>query len=88
MAKGDLADPNDFGEMLSLRDVAKILGVHLNTAHRYAREGVIPAHRLPGVGRGRYYVLKSELMQFIAAQPHEPTNHAERAISSDEEPGA
>ncbi len=39
------ADPDDFGDMLSLSDVAKLLGVHLGTARRYAREGVIPTHR-------------------------------------------
>jgi excisionase family DNA binding protein len=64
------ADLDDFGDMLSLSDVAKILGVHLNTAQRYAREGVIPTHRLPG-GR-RYYVLKDELIDFIRAQPASP----------------
>ena len=65
-----LADLDDFGDMLSLSDVAKILGVHLNTAQRYAREGVIPTHRLPG-GR-RYYVLKDELVEFVRAQPSNP----------------
>lgn len=64
------ADLDDFGDMLSLSDVARILGVHLNTAQRYAREGVIPTHRLPG-GR-RYYVLKDELIEFIRAQPADP----------------
>jgi excisionase family DNA binding protein len=64
------ADLDDFGDMLSLPDVAKILGVHINTAQRYARQGVIPTHRLPG-GR-RYYVLKDELLDFIRAQPANP----------------
>jgi excisionase family DNA binding protein len=61
------ADPSDYGRLLSLRDVAAILGVHLNTAQRYARHGVIPAHRLPG-GR-RYYVLKDELLEYIRTRP-------------------
>lgn len=68
--QSEFPDLNDFSDMLSLSDVAKILGVHLNTAQRYAREGVIPTHRLPG-GR-RYYVLKDELMDFIRAQPPNP----------------
>ena len=68
------ADPDDFGDMLSLSDVAKLLGVHLGTARRYAREGIIPTHRLP---RGRrYYVLKDELMDFIRAQPSDPADDA------------
>lgn len=66
----EFADLDDFGDMLSMSDVAKILGVHINTAQRYARQGVIPTHRLPG-GR-RYYVLKDELIEFIRAQPPNP----------------
>ena len=69
------ADPDDFGDMLSLSDVAKLLGVHLGTARRYARDGVIPTHRLPG-GR-RYYILKDELLDFIRAQPSEPADDAD-----------
>lgn len=83
------ADPDDFGDMLSLSDVAKLLGVHLGTARRYARDGVIPTHRLPG-GR-RYYILKDELLDFIRAQPSEPADDAApvpfatRELRSDDE---
>lgn len=61
------ADPNDFGDMLSMSDVAQLLDVHINTAQRYAREGIIPAHRL--AGSKRYYVLKDELLEHIRRQP-------------------
>jgi excisionase family DNA binding protein len=61
------ADPNDYGELLWLTDVAAILGVHHTTVYRYAREGKLPTHRMPG-GR-RYYVFKDELLEWLRSQP-------------------
>lgn len=81
---GELADPNDFGELLSTSDVAKILGVNLNTVQRYIREGAIPAHRL-GVGkRVRYYVFKTELLDTLRQQPAVPDNADEAGEADDE----
>ena len=61
------ANPDDYGEMLSIADVAAILGVHPDTARRYARERVIKARKLPH--SNRHYVLKSELLDWLKAQP-------------------
>lgn len=61
------ADPDDYGEMLSIADVAAILGIHPDTARRYAREGVIKARKLPN--SNRHYVLKSELLDWLKSQP-------------------
>lgn len=75
------ADPNDFGDLLSMSDVAQLLDVHINTAQRYAREGVIPAHRLKGK---RYYVFKDELLEHIRSQPAEYRPEDRQAPTSDE----
>lgn len=64
---GRSANPDDYGELLSVKDVAAILGVHPDTARRYAREGVVKARKLPN--SNRHYVLKSELMEWLKAQP-------------------
>lgn len=61
------ANPDDYGEMLSVADVAAILGIHPDTARRYAREGTIKARKLPH--SNRHYVLKSELLEWLKAQP-------------------
>lgn len=61
------ANPDDYGEMLSIGDVAAILGIHPDTARRYAREGVIKARKLPN--SNRHYVLKSELLEWLKSQP-------------------
>lgn len=64
------ADLERYGALLSLDDVAEILGVHPHTAERYARDGLIPAHRIPG-GR-RYYIFKDELVDVLRADPGTP----------------
>lgn len=75
------ADPDDFGELLSTSDVAKILGVNLNTAQKYVREGKIPSHRL-NRGRGsKYYVFKTELLEHLRSQPRDP----DTSVDSSEE---
>lgn len=61
------ANPDDYGEMLSIADVAAILGIHPDTARRYAREGVVKARKLPQ--SNRHYVLKSELLEWLKSQP-------------------
>jgi hypothetical protein len=60
-------NPDDYGEMLSIADVAAILGIHPDTARRYARTGVIKARKLPH--SNRHYILKSELLAWLKSQP-------------------
>lgn len=61
------ADPDEFGDMLTAADAAKLLGVGVDTIRQHARAGRIPAHRPPGM-RG-YFIFKDELLAFIRAQP-------------------
>ena len=61
------ANPDAYGEMLSITEVAAILGIHPDTARRYAREGVIKARKLPN--SNRHYILKSELLDWLKSQP-------------------
>lgn len=61
------ANPDDFGELLTIADTAAILGIHIDTARAHARNGVLPAHRLP-TGT-QFYVLKDELLDWIRRQP-------------------
>ena len=53
--------------MLTIPEAAAILGVHPDTARRYAREGVIKSRKLPR--SNRHYVLKSELLEWLKSQP-------------------
>jgi len=56
--------------MLTLADVAAVLGVHVDTARRYVKSGGLPAHRLPN--SKQFYILKDELLAFIRSQPKDP----------------
>ncbi len=67
------ADPDDFGDMLSLSTSRNC------SASTSAPPDATPARASspPTVTRGRrYYVLKDELMDFIRAQPSEPADDA------------
>lgn len=67
---------DDYGDVLSLADVAVILGRHVETARLWARTGQLPARR---VGRS-YVVLKTDFIRWLGAQPL--TDAAEVAESS------
>ena len=64
------ANLDAFGPMLTLADVAAVLGVHVDTARRYVKTGGLPAHRLPG--SKQFYILKDEVVGFIREQPKDP----------------
>lgn len=66
---------DDFGDLLGVEDVADILGVHLDTARRYVREGAIPASRMPG-GR-RYYILKQDVVEALRNHRVDPEREDE-----------
>lgn len=72
--EGELHRPqinlDDFGDLLGVEDVAQLLGVHLDTARRYVREGVIPASKLPGTRR--YYIIKADVVEAIRSRRVNP----------------
>ena len=47
--------------------VAELLGMHVQMVRRYAREGRIPAYRLPGGRSFRFF--KEEVFDFVKAHP-------------------
>lgn len=57
----------DFPPVLDAGQVARLLGLNIDYVRRLSREGVIPAHRLPGGRSFRY--LKDELIEWLRAQP-------------------
>lgn len=62
---------DDFPPVLDAAMVADLLGMNIDTVRRLSREGVIPAHRVPG-GRTFKY-LKDEVLDWLRAQPaHNP----------------
>ena len=58
---------DDFPPVLDAAMVAELLGMNIDTVRRLSRDGVIPAHRVPG-GRTFKY-LKDEVLDWLRAQP-------------------
>ena len=54
--------------LLSIKQVARTLGVHENTVRRYIAQGDLPAIRL-GYGRGRVMVEPAALRRFLRRSP-------------------
>lgn len=64
---------DDYPPVLDAALVAELLGMNIDTVRRLSREGVLPAHRVPG-GRTFKY-LKDELLEWLRAQPaNNPTD--------------
>ena len=59
--------PDDYPPVLDAGQVARLLGLNIDYVRRLSREGVIPAHRIPGGRSFRY--LKDEIIEWLRAQP-------------------
>lgn len=59
--------PDDYPPVLDAGQVARLLGLNIDYVRRLSREGVIPAHRLPGGRSFRY--LKDEIIDWLRSQP-------------------
>lgn len=60
-------DPTDYPPVLDAAQVARLLSLNIDYVRRLSREGVIPAHRLPGGRTFRY--LKDEIIEWLRRQP-------------------
>ncbi|CAN5786308.1 MAG: helix-turn-helix domain-containing protein [Actinobacteria bacterium] len=70
-------DVGSYPPILDAAQVAELLGMNVQMVRRYAREGRIPAYRLPGGRTFRFYT--QEIMDFLRAHPVIPETEAERA---------
>lgn len=60
---------DDYGDVLTLADVAVILGWHLETVRLWARQGKLPARK----AERQYLVLKKDLVDWLEALPRVDT---------------
>jgi excisionase family DNA binding protein len=57
----------DYPPILDAAQVAELLGMNVQMVRMYAREGRIPAYRLPG-GRA-FKFFRDEVFEFVKAHP-------------------
>ncbi|HSL25073.1 MAG TPA: helix-turn-helix domain-containing protein [Acidimicrobiia bacterium] len=65
-----LADGGDLPPILDAAQVADLLGMNVQMVRRYAREGRLPAYRLPGGRSFRFF--RDEVFTFLRSHPAVP----------------
>lgn len=72
-----MSSMDEYPPILDAAQVAELLGMNVQMVRRYAREGRIPAYKLPG-GRA-FKFIRDEIVDFLRAHPaavevNEPTD--------------
>jgi excisionase family DNA binding protein len=62
-----LADWRDLPPILDAAQVAELLEMNVQMVRRYAREGRLPAYKIPGGRTFRF--ITSEIIEFLKAHP-------------------
>lgn len=75
--------PDEFPPILDTAMVAEMLSMNVDVVRRMAREGDLPAYRLPGARSFRFF--RDEIMEYVRSFPvHEQSETmAEEAIGPD-----
>ena len=57
----------DLPQILDAAQVAELLGMNVQMVRRYAREGRLPAYKLPGGRTFKFF--RDEILEFVRAHP-------------------
>ena len=66
---------DDYPQILDAAHVAELLGMNVQMVRKYAREGRIPAYRLPGGRTFKFF--RDEVFEFLKAHPVEAEKESE-----------
>ncbi len=67
-----MAEQADLPQILDAAQVADLLGMNVQMVRRYAREGRLPAYKLPGGRTFRFF--REEIFEFLRAHPAIPAS--------------
>lgn len=70
----------DFPPILDAAQVADLLGMNIQMVRRYAREGRLPAYKLPGGRTFKFF--RDEIFEFVRAHPVTAESDASGTSSS------
>ena len=70
----DASEERDLPSVLDAGQVARLLNLNIDYVRKLSRNGVLPAHRLPGGRTFRYF--KDEVLDWLREQP---VHHADEA---------
>ncbi len=71
----------DYPPILDAAQVADLLGMNVQMVRKYAREGRIPAYRLPG-GRA-FKFFRDEIFSFVKQHPVEAEETSDEGMLAD-----
>ncbi|MDP3983920.1 MAG: helix-turn-helix domain-containing protein [Acidimicrobiia bacterium] len=77
-----MAEVRDLPPILDAAQVADLLGMNVQMVRRYAREGRLPAYKLPGGRTFRFF--RDEIFEFLRAHPATPQGETVSAVVEDE----
>lgn len=69
----------DFPPILDAAQVADLLGMNIQMVRRYAREGRLPAYKLPGGRTFKFF--RDEIFEFLRAHPVTAESEARESTS-------
>ncbi|MGQ0849503.1 MAG: helix-turn-helix domain-containing protein [Actinomycetota bacterium] len=78
-----LAQGGDLPPILDAAQVADLLGMNVQMVRRYAREGRLPAYKLPGGRTFRFF--RDEVFEFLRSHPAAGSEEAD--VVKPERPG-
>ena len=70
----------DLPPIMDAAQVAELLGMNVQMVRRYAREGRLPAYKLPGGRTFKFF--RDEVFEFIRAHPVMPEDDDESTTDS------
>ena len=76
-----MAPAEEYPQVLDTAMVAEMLGMNVQVVRRMAREGQIPAYRLPGGRSFRFF--RDEVLDWLKSYPVTADAEADEDISSD-----
>lgn len=77
-----MAGVDEYPQVLDTAMVADMLGMNVQVVRRMAREGQIPAYRLPGGRSFRFF--RDEVLEWLRGFPVAPEGVEEAATAGDE----
>lgn len=73
--------PDEFPPILDTAMAAELLSMNVDVVRRMARDGELPAYRLPGARAFRFF--RDELMEYVRSFPVHEKAEGEEAASLD-----
>jgi excisionase family DNA binding protein len=73
--------PDEFPPILDTAGAAELLSMNVDVVRRMARDGELPAYRLPGARAFRFF--RDELIEYVRSFPVHPTVDEDEPVDAE-----